>query len=65
MPQVLYARMGQKTRSEIGAAEEEICAGHMIFVGPGSPIGPATGVDLDRAFTAKNLDRIEQFYSLL
>ena len=62
MPQVLYARMFQKTRPEIGAAEEEICGGHMIFAGLGSPIGRATGLGLDRAFTAADLDSIEQFY---
>ena len=62
MPQVLYARTFQKTRPEIGAAEEEICGGHMIFAGPGSPIGRATGVGLDRRFTAEDLDRVEQFY---
>ncbi len=62
MPQVLYARMFQKTRPEIGAAEEEICGGHMIFAGLGSPIGRATGVGLDRPFTGKDLNRIEQFY---
>ena len=62
MPQVLYARMFQKTRPEIGAAEEEICGGHMIFAGLGSPIGRATGVGLDRPFTAEDLNRVEQFY---
>jgi ribosomal protein S18 acetylase RimI-like enzyme len=62
MPQVLYARMFQQTRPEIGAAEEEICGGHMIFAGLGSPIGRATGVGLDRDFTAEDLDRVEQFY---
>lgn len=62
MPQVLYARIFQKTRPEIGAAEEEICGGHMVFAGLGSPIGRATGVGLDRAFTADDLERIEQFY---
>lgn len=62
MPQVLYARMFQKTRPEIGAAEEEICGGHMIFAGLGSPIGRATGVGLDREFVAEDLDRVEQFY---
>lgn len=63
MPQVLYARIFQKTRPEIGAAEEQICGGHMVFAGLGSPIGRATGVGLDRPFTADDLDRIEQFYS--
>jgi hypothetical protein len=62
MPQVLYARMFQKARPEIGAAEEEICGGHMIFAGLGSPIGRATGAGLDREFTAQDLDRVEQFY---
>ncbi len=62
MPQVMYARMFQKTRPEIGAAEEEICGGHMIFAGLGSPIGRATGVGLDRPFTAEDLNRVEEFY---
>lgn len=62
MPQVLYARIFQKTRPEIGAAEEPICGGHMVFAGLGSPIGRATGVGLDRPFTAEDLDHIEQFY---
>jgi ribosomal protein S18 acetylase RimI-like enzyme len=62
IPQVLYARVFQKTRPEIGAAEEEICGGHMIFAGVGSPIGRATGLGLDRAFAAEDLDRVEHFY---
>ena len=62
MPQAMYARMFQKTRPEIGAAEEAICGGHMIFAGLGSPIGRATGVGLDRPFTAEDLDRVEAFY---
>jgi GNAT superfamily N-acetyltransferase len=62
MPQVFYARVFQKTRPEVGAAEEEICGGHMIFAGLGSPIGRATGVGLDRPLTESDLDRIEQFY---
>src|SRR6266568_701464 len=62
MPQVMYARMFQKARPEIGAAEEEICGGHMIFAGLGSPIGRATGVGLDRPFTAEDLNRAEEFY---
>ena len=62
MPQVLYARTFQKIRPEIGAAEEEICGGHMIFAGLGSPIGRATGVGLNRPFIAEDLDRVEQFY---
>ena len=62
MPQVLYARLFQKTCPELGAAEEEICGGHMIFAGLGSPIGRATGAGLDRAFTTGDLDRLEEFY---
>ncbi len=62
MPQVFYAREFQKSRPAIGAAEEEICGGHMIFAGLGSPIGRATGAGLDRPFTAEDLDRVEQFY---
>jgi len=62
MPQVLYARVFQKSRPEIGAAEQEICGGHMIFAGVGSPIGRATGAGLDRSLAAEDLDRIEQFY---
>jgi Acetyltransferase (GNAT) family len=62
MPQVLYARVFRKTRPEIGAADEEICGGHMVFAGLGSPIGRATAVGLDRSFTADDLDRVEQFY---
>jgi ribosomal protein S18 acetylase RimI-like enzyme len=64
MPQVFYARVLQKTRPDVGAAEEEICGGHMVFAGLGSPIGRATGTGLDRPFTAEDLDRIEQFYRL-
>jgi GNAT superfamily N-acetyltransferase len=62
MPQVLYARVFQQTRPEIGAAEEEICGGHMVFAGLGSPIGRATGVGLSQPLTSHDLDRIEQFY---
>ena len=62
MPQVYYARVFQKSRPEIGAAEEEVCGGHMIFAGLGSPIGRATGCGLDRALAKDDLDCIEQFY---
>ncbi len=62
MPQVLYARVFAKMRPEVGAAEEEICGGHMIFAGLGSPIGRATGLGLDREFTTQDLDRVEGFY---
>jgi GNAT superfamily N-acetyltransferase len=64
MPQVLYARAFQRTRPEVGAAEEEICGGHMVFAGLGSPIGRATGAGLDRPLTAADLDRIEEFYRI-
>ncbi|HZC24992.1 MAG TPA: hypothetical protein VE866_16775 [Candidatus Binatia bacterium] len=62
MPQVMYARVFEKTRPDMGAEEKEICGGHMIFAGLGSPIGRATGVGLDRPFTLADLDRVEQFY---
>src|ERR1700736_3289350 len=62
MPQVLYARTFRKVRPEIGAVEEKMCGGHMIFAGLGSPIGRATGMGLDRPFTAEDLNRVEQFY---
>ena len=62
MPQVLYARVFRETRPEIGAAEEEICGGHMVFAGLGSPIGRATGIGFEQPLTAQDLDRIEQFY---
>lgn len=62
MPQVLYARVFQKTRAEIGAAEETICGGHMIFAGLGSPIGRATGLGLECPFTVEDLNLVEEFY---
>lgn len=62
MPQVYYARVFQKLRPQVGAVEEEICGGHMVFAGLGSPIGRATGVGMDRPFTSNDLDRIEEFY---
>lgn len=62
MPQVMYARLFQKTRPDIGAAEEEICGGHMIFAGLGSPIGRVTGAGFDRPLNQEDIDRIEQFY---
>lgn len=62
MPQVLYARAFQRLRPEIGAAEQEICGGHMSFAGVGSPIGRATALGLDRSFMPEDLDRVERFY---
>jgi len=44
IPQVEYARIYQKIRPDLGAAEEEICGGHMIFAGLNSPIGRAVGM---------------------
>ena len=62
LPQVEYARVFQKTRPEIGAAEAEICGGHMSFCGLGSPVGRAVGLGLDRPFTEADLDQVEDFY---
>jgi ribosomal protein S18 acetylase RimI-like enzyme len=62
MVQVFYARALQKARPEIGVSEEEICGGHMVFAGLGSPVGRATGLGLDRPFTAQDLDQVEEFY---
>ncbi len=62
MPQVMYARIFKKTRPEVGAAEEEISGGHMVFAGLGSPIGRATGAGLDQPLTKEDVDRIEGFY---
>jgi len=62
MPQVFYARVFQKTRPDVGAAEEEICGGHMSFCGLGSPVGRAVGLGLDRPFAEADLDRVEAFY---
>ncbi len=62
MPQVLYARAFQKSRPEVGAEEQEICGGHMVFAGLGSPIGRATGAGLDRPLALADLNAIEQFY---
>ena len=62
MPQVFYAREFRKSRPELGAAEEEVCGGHMVFAGLGSPIGRATGAGFDRPLTPDDLNRIEHFY---
>lgn len=62
MPQIYYARVFQKTRPEIGAAEAEICGGHMSFCGLGSPIGRAVAMGLDRALGEEHLDQAEEFY---
>lgn len=62
MPQIYYARVFQKMRPEVGAAEAEICGGHMSFCGLGSPIGRAVGMGLDRPLSEVDLDQIEAFY---
>jgi GNAT superfamily N-acetyltransferase len=62
MPQVLYARAFQKMRPQIGAEEQEICGGHMVFAGLGSPIGRATGLGLEGPLTGDDLDHVERFY---
>ena len=62
MPQVYYARIFQKTRPEMRAAEAGICGGHMSFCGLGSPIGRAVGMGLDRPFSEGDLDQVEAFY---
>jgi hypothetical protein len=62
MPQVHYARLYQKMRPEVGAAAEEICGGHMVFAGVGSPIGRAGGLGFDGAVSSSDLDRVEDFY---
>src|SRR5579862_65350 len=61
MPQVHYARLYQKLRPTIGAAVEEICGGHMVFAGVGSPIGRAGGIGFDGPISAADLDRVEAF----
>jgi hypothetical protein len=62
MPQVFYAQVFQRTRPEVGAAEQAICGGHMSFCGLGSPVGRAVGLGLDRPFTEADLDQVEAFY---
>lgn len=63
LPQVQIAQLLQKSRPEVGAAFEEICGGHMIFAGVGSPIGRAVGLGFDQPLTDADLDRVEQFYT--
>src|SRR5438552_385125 len=62
VPQVHHARLYQKLYPEVNAAAEEICGGHMVFAGVGSPIGRAVGLGLDGPVSSANLDRLEQFY---
>lgn len=62
MPQVHHAGILQKIQPEIGAAAEQICGGHMVFAGLGSPVGRAVGMGLDRDLTREDLERIEAFY---
>lgn len=63
MPQVHHARAYEKEHPDMCAAVEEICGGHVMFAGAGSPIGHAAGLGLDRPFTSKDLDHVEAFYS--
>ena len=62
VPQVHHARLYQRLYPEVTAAAEEICGGHMVFVGVGSPIGRAVGLGLDGQVSSADLDRLEQFY---
>jgi hypothetical protein len=62
MPQVYHAQLDQVLRPQIGSAVKEICGGHMVFDGVGSPIGRAGGVGFAGTVTAADLDRIEAFY---
>jgi hypothetical protein len=62
IPQVRYAEIYKKAQSQVGAAVEPICGGHMIFAGVGSPIGRVTGAGFGESVAASDLDRIEQFY---
>ena len=62
IPQVRYAQLYQKLRPEIGAAYEEVCGGHMVFAGVGSPIGRAIALGFDGKVSAADLDRVEEFY---
>jgi hypothetical protein len=62
IPQVRYAQLYQKLRPEIGAAYEEICGGHMVFAGVGSPIGRAIALGFDGKVFATDLDYVEGFY---
>ena len=62
MPQVHHARADQKMRPHIGSAVEPIAGGHMVFAGPGSPIGRAVGMGFDAPVTEADFDRLENFY---
>jgi ribosomal protein S18 acetylase RimI-like enzyme len=62
MPQVHHARTYEKKHPEAAPTVEEICGGHVMFAGAGSPVGHAAGLGLDRPFTADDLDRVEVFY---
>ncbi len=62
LPQVYIAQLYQKLRPELGAEVEEICGGHMVFAGIGSPTGRAVGMGLNGPVSAADLDRVEQFY---
>ena len=60
--QLRYAGLYRQLHPEIGAAAEEICGGHMVFAGLGSPIGRAIGLSLDGPLSLADLGRLESFY---
>jgi GNAT superfamily N-acetyltransferase len=62
IPQVRYAQLYQSLHPEIGAAYEQICGGHMVFAGVGSPIGRAIALGFDGKVSTTDLDRVEEFY---
>jgi len=62
MPQVHHARTYEKKHPEAAPAVEEICGGHVMFAGAGSPVGHAAGLGFDRPITPDDLDRVEAFY---
>jgi len=62
MPQVHIAHALQKQRPELGAEEEEICGGHMVFTEPNSPVGRTVGMGFDGPVSPSDLDRMEEFY---
>jgi ribosomal protein S18 acetylase RimI-like enzyme len=62
MPQVYFAQVYQKGRPDIAATVDEICGGHVMFAGAGSPIGHAAGLGFERTLTAEDLNRVEAFY---
>lgn len=62
MPQVHFAERYAKSHPDAGVTVEEICGGHVMFAGLGSPIGHAAGLGFDCPLTSDDLDRVEAFY---